>query len=294
MFSIISENIQNLQKRLEEFPRKLTRRLSQETGISRTSVLRILFDDLKLFPYKIQTLQWQTDHNKAERGTISEDISQRIENHHGLLHLIFFSDEAHCYLSGHISKQNMHFWAQAQLHEHTHRSLSQEKVTVWFVIGQNGILRPYFVEGQNENQVTMDTDCYIVLMRTKFIPALGRKRGVDMNTVIYQQNGHHPIVQTDLWNSPASIFLVIDSFRVALTSLGHPTLLTWTHVTTSLGVPEGKDLWQQSPDPGRFERQHKKGDQAHTSWHDRKNYRQLQRSSWSSYLSRRCLDRAYY
>ena len=33
------------------FPRKSIRRLSQENGISITSVLRILHDDLKLFPY---------------------------------------------------------------------------------------------------------------------------------------------------------------------------------------------------------------------------------------------------
>ena len=31
----------------------------------------------------------------------------------GLLDLTFFSDEAHCHLSGHINKQNMCFWAQA-------------------------------------------------------------------------------------------------------------------------------------------------------------------------------------
>ena len=46
-FGIIPENIQNLRERHEDFPRKSTRRLSQETGISRTSVLRILHDDLK-------------------------------------------------------------------------------------------------------------------------------------------------------------------------------------------------------------------------------------------------------
>ena len=60
-FGIIPENIQNLWERHEESPRKSTRCLSQETGISRKTVLRILHDDLKLFPYKIQILQRQTD-----------------------------------------------------------------------------------------------------------------------------------------------------------------------------------------------------------------------------------------
>ena len=82
------------------FPRKSTRRLSQENGISKTSVLRILHDDLKLFPYKIQILQRQTDQNKAERETFCEDISQRIENDPGLLDLNDFNDVDHCGLCG--------------------------------------------------------------------------------------------------------------------------------------------------------------------------------------------------
>ena len=78
------------------FPRKSTRRLSQENGISKTSVLRILHDDLKLFPYKIQILQRQTDQNKAERETFCGDISQRIENDHGLLDLNDLNDVDQC------------------------------------------------------------------------------------------------------------------------------------------------------------------------------------------------------
>ena len=92
-------------------------------------------------------------------------------------------------MTGHINKQNMRFWAQSQPYEHTHHSLSQEKVTVWCAIGRNGIVGPYFFEYENENRVTVDTDRYIVLMRTKFIPALSRKRGVGMNKVIYEQDG---------------------------------------------------------------------------------------------------------
>ena len=71
-----------------------------KTGISRTSVLRILHDDLKLFPYKIQILQRQTDQNKAERETFCEDISQRIENDPGLLDLNDLNDVDHCGLCG--------------------------------------------------------------------------------------------------------------------------------------------------------------------------------------------------
>ena len=90
--------------------------------------------------YKIQILQRQADHNKAERESFCEDINQRSENDPGLFDLIFFSDKSQFHLSGHINKQNMRFWAQAKPHELTHCPLSQEKMTVWYAIG------PYFFE----------------------------------------------------------------------------------------------------------------------------------------------------
>ena len=95
-FSIIPENIPNFRERHEESPRKSTCRLSQGTGVSRKSILRILHDDLKLFPYKIQILQRQTDQNKAERETFCKDVIQRIENDSGLLDLNDLIDVDHC------------------------------------------------------------------------------------------------------------------------------------------------------------------------------------------------------
>ena len=99
-FGIIPENIQNLRERHVESPRKLIRPLLQETGISRTWVLRILHDDLKLLPYKIQILQRQTYQNKAEREIFCEDTSQRIENDPELLDLNDLNDVDHCDLCG--------------------------------------------------------------------------------------------------------------------------------------------------------------------------------------------------
>ena len=40
--------------------------------------------------------------------------------------------------------------------------------------------------------VTVNTDRYVEMLRRKFIPALRRKQGVNMNNVIYQQDGAPP------------------------------------------------------------------------------------------------------
>ena len=58
--------------------------------------MRILHDDLKLFPYEIQILQRQTDQNKAEPETFYEDISQRFENDPSLLDLSNLNDVGLC------------------------------------------------------------------------------------------------------------------------------------------------------------------------------------------------------
>ena len=84
----------------EESPWKPTCCLSQETGISTNSLLRILHDDLKLFPYKIQILQRQTDQNKAEQETFCKDIIQQIENDRGLLDFNNLNDVDHCSFCG--------------------------------------------------------------------------------------------------------------------------------------------------------------------------------------------------
>ena len=62
--------------------------------------MRILHDDVKLFPYKIQTLRKQTDQNKAEGETSCEDIRQRIENDPGFMDLNNLNDFDHCGLCG--------------------------------------------------------------------------------------------------------------------------------------------------------------------------------------------------
>ena len=46
-------------------------------------------DDIKIFPQKVQNLQRQTGHNKAEQQVFCWDISHPIKSNPGLLNLIF-------------------------------------------------------------------------------------------------------------------------------------------------------------------------------------------------------------
>ena len=67
----------------------------------------ILQQDLKLFPFKIQPLQYQTERNKEEQFTFCQNLTQRIKDNPEMLDLIFFIDEANYHLSGRINNENM-------------------------------------------------------------------------------------------------------------------------------------------------------------------------------------------
>ena len=62
---------------------------------------------------------------------LCEPITQRTEDNPGMLDFIFFSDETHCDLCGHVNTQNMRFWVEVLCHELAEHPLSQEKMTVY-------------------------------------------------------------------------------------------------------------------------------------------------------------------
>ena len=140
----------------------------------------------------MQILPEQTDANKEEKSEFCQIISEKIRNNPGDLRLILFNGKAHFHLSGHVSKQNMRFWASEQPYKHTHRLLSQEDVTLWCAIGKGGIFGPYIFEDNDGNCVTVNIEQYIKMMQRKFVCALRRKKDIDMDTMVFQQNGAPP------------------------------------------------------------------------------------------------------
>ena len=64
--------------------------------------MRVIHSDLKLFPYKVQMLQAQSQANKNQRYELCQSISERIESNPRLLDVLLFSDEAHFHLSGQV------------------------------------------------------------------------------------------------------------------------------------------------------------------------------------------------
>ena len=80
------------------------------------------------------------------------------------------------------------YWAEP--HVHRYRSLSMEKVSAWCALSRNAIIELQWFQDADGWPVTVNTDWYNELWRRKFILLISSaNRGVDVDTVVYPQNG---------------------------------------------------------------------------------------------------------
>ncbi len=100
------ETVEHARQILKESPTKSIRRIAQEAGVSKSSLHCIVTEELHLYPYKIQMLQTFTPFSKQRRLAFVENLCVCLADHPSALPHIWFSDEAHFWLSGHVNKQN--------------------------------------------------------------------------------------------------------------------------------------------------------------------------------------------
>jgi inhibitor of nuclear factor kappa-B kinase subunit alpha len=179
------ENVSTLQELMQDSPENSIRRTSSETGISKSSVHNIIRKDLELYPYKIQIMQSLNITDQVERLSFCNWASDVIDTYADAFNDVWFSDESHFLLSGHVCKQNMRFWANEQRHQIAEMPLHSDKVTVWCAMSSRGIIGPYVFSD------TVNSDRYISLLNNKFLPEL-RKRSTDINSEWFMQDGATP------------------------------------------------------------------------------------------------------
>ena len=170
-------NIDAVRNSVGHSPKKSLRRRSQELGISRESLRRVLKADLHLYPYQIQIKQKLTEAVMAKRVTVCEWFCDTIEDNPDFLDHVWFSDEAHFLLSGHVNSKNNVYWGTAPPEEVLQRPLHSIKCTAWVAICKHGIIGPYWFEDENERDQTVNTERYVAVLR-KFWTSLGRRRGI--------------------------------------------------------------------------------------------------------------------
>jgi hypothetical protein len=152
--------------------------------VPRTSLNRILHKDLHLHPYKIQIVQALKPNDPAQRLQFANEVLERFTSFNN----IFFSDEAHFHLNGHVNRQNCRYWSDTNPDLKHQKPLHSPKVTVWAALSASGIIGPYFYEDQRNRAVTVNTERYIVMLQNFFAPALQDFSGFNRSSW-FQQDG---------------------------------------------------------------------------------------------------------
>lgn len=142
-------NIELVRASVAASPKTSIRKRSAQLGISRETLRRILTNDLNLFPYKIQSVQRLFPGDYQLRLDYARMFLEIAENNPNFLMKLIMGDEAHFYLDGSINKQNYRFWSAENPGNIHQNSLHPLYLTVWCGISANGIIGPYFFEGDN-------------------------------------------------------------------------------------------------------------------------------------------------
>ena len=185
------DNVNAVRDSVARSLKKSIRRQSQELGLSRASVQRIMIKDVQLYPYKIHIKHRLTPADMAKRAVMCLWFENKIEEDPDFLDDVWFSDEAHFLLCGQVNSKNNVFWGTQAPDEVLQRPLHSVKCTAWVAISKHGIIGPFWFENANEEGVTVTKEHYIVVLN-KFWTALGSRRGVNRDVQWFQQDGATP------------------------------------------------------------------------------------------------------
>ena len=177
------EDIAAVQEHFEDDPHSSTRRASLALDMSRTTVQRIL-KDLKWHPYKVHIVQELSEEDFASRLDFAVDELKRLREDPQRLHALTFSDEAHFYLDGAVSRHNHRYWAPKNPRWFVQQSLHPEKTTVWAAICADRLIGPFFFDQ------TVNGERYLSMLQEQFWPEVER---IGLNEkMIFMQDGAPP------------------------------------------------------------------------------------------------------
>ena len=103
---------------------------------------------------------------------------------------VWFSEEAHFTLEGHVNKRNFRYWSEEKPVYFHEKPLHCEKVTAWIALSSSGIIEPYFCEVGGVT-ATVTSGRYLHMLKNKFMPEL-RRRGINLQYIYFQQDGAAP------------------------------------------------------------------------------------------------------
>lgn len=190
-----TDTIAAVQHSVELSPTTSTRRRSQQLGIARTTLRRILKEDCVMWPYKVQLTQELTSTDHTARRAFAKWMMEEINRDPKFFSKILFSDEAHFHLNGYVNKQNCRIWATENPRVIQEVSLYPKRVTVWCAMWAGGVLGPFFFEDEeNDAALTVNGERYRDMITSFLWPKIEEN---NLHELWFQQDGATCHTMTD-------------------------------------------------------------------------------------------------
>ena len=157
------------------------RQVAEASKIPKSSVHRIMRNDLHLKPYRPQFVQelFPADFQKR-----LEFVDLMTEKFGSDFSDILFTDEAHFHLSGEVSSLTGAVWDGSNPQIRIPKPLHSSRLTVWVGLNRRYVIPPYFFDG------SVTSASYLEMLESHCIPFLKSKR--IMFRTIFQQDGAPP------------------------------------------------------------------------------------------------------
>ena len=225
--------IQRVRQDVQESPKRSTRKRSQSLSLDRCTLRRILKEDLGMFPYHIQTMQFLSTDDRRRRQKMAEDLMEKIEVQKSFLECLMTSDEAHFELDGSVNSHNNVFWGIKPPIEVAQKPLHSPRVTVWCAVWSKGIVGPYFFEDERGHTATVTKERYVAVLN-QFYSDLKVQHPGYLDKIWFQQDGATP--HTAL----ISLAWLKEHFksRVITSTRGAPYPIEWAPHSPDLSPPD--------------------------------------------------------
>lgn len=173
----VSENVMDS---LENHPTMSVRRRSDELGMSKSTVHRVLKVDMKLHPYKQVKVQFLSEVDREVRIEACRSILGKYDNELRRDKLLF-SDECAVYAEGHPRAKQIFFWSKQNPFFFDQVRKHPPQVMIFAAMSSKHLIGPFFLEGG------VTATAYISMLRNELLPELVR-RGID-KSAHFQQDG---------------------------------------------------------------------------------------------------------
>ncbi|KAI6661982.1 hypothetical protein LOD99_9652 [Oopsacas minuta] len=98
VIAVVRESVEQSPKRSKTLP------------VSRSTMMRVMTEDLGMFPYRIQTHQKLSEADKNRRKEMAKVLLDKIEESDTFLKNLWTTDETHFHLDGQVNSKNNVYW----------------------------------------------------------------------------------------------------------------------------------------------------------------------------------------